>query len=172
MIEKTSKAKSGARVQGVFKVRCIRPDGSIRWEEEVQNLITNVGLNFILDSGLNSTEAGTIYLGLKNAGSPAAGDTMPSHSGWTENQNYDEATRPAWGQGSASSQAVTNGTAVDFTIDTDSQTIAGLFATTVATKGGTTGTLISAVDFASSKAADDNDVIQVTYTISAADDGA
>lgn len=67
---------------------------------------------------------------------------------------------------------MTNGTAVDFTISTNSQTIAGLFATTVATKGGTTGTLISAVDFASSKAADDNDVIQVTYTISAADDGA
>lgn len=80
MIKEMSKTKSGARVQGVFKVKCIRPDGSIRWEEEVQNLITNVGLNFILDNGLNSTEAGTIYLGLKNAGSPAAGDTMSSHA--------------------------------------------------------------------------------------------
>ena len=164
--------KSKTRLKGIFKVRCVRPDGSIRWQETVQNLVTNVGLNFLLDSGLNSTEAGTIYLGLKNAGSPAAGDTMSSHAGWTENQNYDEATRPAWGQGAASSQAVTNGTTADFTINTNSQTIAGIFATTKNTKGGTTGTLISAVDFSSSKAADDNDVIQVTYTISAADDGA
>ena len=164
--------KNGIRFKGIWHVRCIRPDGSVRWEEEVKNLIVNTGLNFLLDNGLNSTEAGTIYLGLKNTGSPAAGDTMASHAGWTENQNYDEAARPAWGQGAASSQAVTNGTAVDFTISTNGQTIAGLFAATVATKGGTTGTLVSAVDFSSAKSADDNDVVQVTYTISAADDGA
>lgn len=164
--------RSGARLAGMFRVVCRRPDGSIRWSEESKNLITNAGLDFLLDSGINSTEAGTIYLGLKNAGSPAAGDTMSSHAGWTENQNYSEATRPSWGQGSASSQAVTNGTAVDFSIDTDSQTIAGLFATTNSTKGGTTGTLVSATDFSSSKAADNGDTIQVTYTISAADDGA
>lgn len=157
---------------GKYDVRCVRPDGSVRWREQVTNLIVNTGLNFLLDSGLNSTEAGTIYLGLKNTGSPAAGDTMASHAGWTENQNYDEATRPSWAQGSASSQSVTNASTVDFTIDTNSQTIAGIFTTTNNTKGGTTGTLISAVDFSSSKSADDNDVIQVTYTISAADDGA
>jgi len=153
---------------GVFRVQCIRPDGSVRWEETARNLIVNTGLNFILDNGVNSTEAGTIYVGLKNSGSPAAGDTMASHAGWTENQNYDEATRPAWGQGSASSQAATNGTQIDFTISTDSQSIAGLFTATNNTKGGTTGTLISATDFASAKAADDGDVIKVTYTINVA----
>ncbi len=165
------KSKSKIGLHGVWNVRCIRPDGSIRWQEKAENLITNVGLNFLLDSGLNSTEAGTIYIGLKNTGSPAAGDTMSSHAGWTENQNYSEATRPAWGQGAASSQAVTNGTAVDFSINTNSQTIAGLFSTTNNTKGGTTGTLVSAVDFSSAKSADSGDTIQVTYTINAADDG-
>jgi hypothetical protein len=93
---------------------------------------------------------------------------MASHAGWTENQNYDEATRPAWGQGSASGQAATNGTQIDFTISTDSQSIAGLFTTTNNTKGGTTGTLISATNFTSAKAADDGDVIKVTYTINVA----
>ena len=166
------KTKAAIRLKGVYHVRCVRPDGSIRWEETAQNIITNVGLNALLDNGLNSTEAGTTYLGLKNAGSVAAGDTMSSHAGWTENQNYDEATRVDWTNGSASSQAVTNASTADFSINADSQTIAGIFSTTVSTKGGTTGTLISAVDFASSKAADDGDTLQVTYTISAADDGA
>lgn len=166
------KSKTKVKLTGVYYVRCVRPDGFIRWEEKVENLIVNTGLDALLDNGLNSTEAGTTYLGLKNAGAPAAGDTMASHAGWTENENYSEATRPDWGQGAASSQAVTNGTAVDFSIDTDSQTIAGIFATTNNTKGGTTGTLISAVDFSSSKSADDGDTLQVTYTISGADDGA
>jgi hypothetical protein len=152
-------------------VRCIRPDGSIRWTEEAPNLVTNAGLNFLLDNGLNSTEAGTLYIGLKNIGSPAAGDTMGSHAGWTENENYSEANRPAWGQGSASSQQVTNASPADFSIDTDSQTIAGLFITTDNTIGGTSGTLISAVNFGSSKATGDGDTLQVTYTLSAGDDG-
>lgn len=160
--------ESKAKLKGVFHVRCVRPDGSIRWEEVAQNLIVNEGLDYIANSGLG----GTIYLGLKNTGAPAAGDTMSSHAGWAENANYSEATRPSWGQGAASGQQVTNATAVDFSIDTNGQTIAGIFATTNNTKSGTTGTLISAVNFSSSKSADNGDTLQVTYTLSLADDGA
>lgn len=165
-------SKDGLTILGKVTARCIRPDGSIRWVEQVENLVVDTGVNFLLDSGVNSTEAGTLYLGLKNTGSGAAGDTMASHAGWTENQNYDEAARVTWGVGAASSKQVTNAATADFTISADTQTIAGVFLTTSNTKGGTTGTLITVADFASSKAADDNDVIQVTYTITGADDGA
>lgn len=164
-------AKSIYKPAGVFFVTCRRPDGSIRWQDTAKNLVVDTGVDFLLDNGVNSTEAGTLYISLKNAGTIAAGDTMASHSGWTENQNYSEATRPAWGQGSASSKQVTNASTADFSIDTDTQTIAGMFITTNNTIGGTTGTLVSAADFSSSKAADNGDTIQVTYTLSGADDG-
>ncbi len=47
-------------------------------------------------------------------------------------------------------------------------TVYGIFCTTNSTKGGTTGTLISATDFASSKGADSGDTLEVTYTVTAA----
>ena len=115
----------------------------------------------------------TWYVGIKNTGSVAAGDTMTSHAGWTENQNYSEANRPAYNEAAASSQSITNSAnPASFSINTDSQTIAGAFLASDNTKGGTTGTLICAVDFSSSRSADNGDTLEVTYTISAADDGA
>lgn len=137
------------------------------------NLVVNVGLDHILDVELhNATQVATWYVGIKNAGAAAAGDTMASHAGWTENTNYDEATRPEYEEAAASGQSITNSAnKATFTIDTDAQTIAGAFLVSNSTKGGSTGTLLCVDDFASSKSCDDNDVLEVTYTISAADDG-
>ena len=139
----------------------------------VHNIVTNVGLNHILDTELhNATQVATWYVGIKNTGSPAAGDTMASHAGWTENTNYDEATRVEYEEAAASGQSITNSAnKATFTIDTDTQTIHGAFLVSNSTKGGSTGTLLCVADFASSKACDDNDVLEVTYTVSAAADG-
>jgi hypothetical protein len=165
---------SAIKFKGVWEFTCYGPDGNVKWTEKAQNLITNVGLDHILDVIFHGTSAvATWYIGLKNAGTVAAGDTSASHAGWTENQNYTEATREAYVEAAASSQSITNSASkASFAIDTDSQTIAGAFLISESTKGGTTGVLIAAVDFASSKAADDGDTLEVTYTISAADDGA
>ena len=166
---------SGAiTIGGLWKMTCIGPDGKVKWVQEKHNIITNVGLDHILDVIFHGTSAiSPWYIGLKNAGSVAAGDTAASHGAWTENQNYDEATRQAYDEAAASSQSITNSASVaTFTIDTDTQTIAGAFLDSTDTKGGTAGILIAAVDFASAKAADDDDTLEVTYTISAADDGA
>lgn len=162
------------RLGGVFHVTCRRPNGSIRWEEEASNIVTNVGLNHILDVILHGTSATSPwYVGLKNTGAVAAGDTAGSHSGWTENQNYDEATRQEYEEAAASSQSTTNSAnKATFTIDTDSQSIYGAFLDSTSTKGGTAGILLCVANFASAKSADDDDTLEVTYTISAADDGA
>jgi len=112
-------------------------------EGGMDNLIVTTGLNLILNSGL-----GTLYMGLINASptpSIVAGDTMASHAGWAETHTtYNEATRPQW------SYSVTNGVAsaanVNFNF-TGTVTVHGLFMTSNNTKGGTTGTLLSAAAF-------------------------
>ena len=163
--------KNGIKIGGYFIVECVGPDGQVKWVERADNLITNVGLDHILDVVLGAaTQVDPWYVGLKNAGTIAAGDTLASHAGWTENSNY-TGNRQAYVEDASSGQSVTNtaGKAA-FPIDTDTQTIAGAFLCSVATT--TTGTLLCAADFASAKAADDGDTLNVTYTVGAADDGA
>lgn len=169
-----TKARTGLRIGGIFEVACYGPDGREKWRETAHNIITNVGLNHILDVVFHgSTSVSPWYVGLKNTGSVAAGDTMASHAGWTENANYDESTRVEYNEAAASSQSITNSAnKASFSINTDSQTIAGAFLCSDSTKSGTSGTLVCAANFASAKSADDGDTLEVTYTISAADDGA
>lgn len=158
-----------------FKYRLVarRKDGSVKWVDEGFNLITNEGLAWILQ---NDLAAASLFVGVKNAGSVANADTMASHAGWTENQNYDEATREAitWGAVTGTTTASISNSASPATItcDTDAQTIAGAFITTNSTKGGTTGTLISVRDLASGKALDDGETLDITVTLSLTDSGA
>lgn len=163
------------KIGGWFVVDCYRPDGTLRWSERTHNIVPNVMLDHILDVIFHGVSAvSPWYIGLKNTGAVAAGDTMASHAGWVENENYDEATRQEYEEAAASGQSITNAAnKATFTIDTNSQTIAGAFFCSDSTKGGGGGTLGPEADFTGgSKSADDDDVLEVTYVISAADDGA
>ena len=133
-------SKETARLEMVWVMTARRPDGSIIWEDKGKNLVVNEGLNYLISENIPAAD---LYIGLTDA-SPtvAAGDTMASHSGWTEVTAYDEAARPAWGQGAASGGVTTNAAAVTFTAS-GTTNVGGGFLTTVATKGGTTGTLFS-----------------------------
>lgn len=151
-------------LRGEYEVVCRGADGAVKWVERVRNLIVNAGLNYLLDSGFGGTE----YLGLKGSGTPNAADTMASHATWSEVTAYTEGARPTYSHASASSQSVTNSDSkATFSIN-GSTTVYGIFCTTNSTKGGTTGTLISATDFASSKGVDSGDTLEVTYTVTAA----
>ena len=148
-----------------WKVTCLDADGNIKWEEEKKNLITTVGLNHILDTQFHaSTQVTTWYIGLKGAGTPAAADTMASHSAWSELTGY-SGNRKAWTEGAASSGSMTNGTSVDFSLNA-SATIAGAFLNTGET--GTLGTLYGVVDFSAARAVISGDTLQVTVTVTAA----
>ena len=148
-----------------WKVTCLDKDGNIKWEENKKNLIVTAGLNHILDVEFHATtQVTTWYIGLKGAGSVAAGDTMASHSGWAELTGY-SGDRKAWTEGAASSGSMTNSSSVDFTINATA-TVAGAFLNTAAT--GTSGTLYGVVDFSSSRAVISGDTLQVTVTVTAA----
>jgi hypothetical protein len=115
-------------------------NGNIKWQDSGNNLIVNTGLDFLLE---NDLVASSLYIGLTDATPTiAAADTMASHSGWVEVTTYDEAARPAWGQGAASGGVTTNSSAATFTAN-DTANVGGGFLSTNATKGGTAGTLFS-----------------------------
>ena len=156
-------SKETARLEMVWVMTAKRPDGSIICEDKGKNLVVNEGLNYLISENIPAAD---LYIGLTDA-SPtvAAGDTMASHSGWTEVTAYDEAARPAWGQGAASGGVTTNATAVTFTAS-GTTTVGGGFLTTVATKGGTTGTLFSVkAATEGNRALVDGDTLDVTISL-------
>jgi len=159
----------GFRIGGIFNFECRDANQNLLWTEEVHNLVTNVGLDNVLDVYLHATAAtATWYVGLKGAGAVVAGDTLASHSNWTEFTDY-TGDRQAYVEGAASGQSIDNsGSPAAFPI-TDTGTVAGAFLASVATT--TSGVLFAAVDFSASRSVTSGDTINVTYTISCADDG-
>lgn len=158
----------GVKFKHTYLFECYGPDGLLKWREEVDNLTVNVGLDDILTQyWKGSTYTAAHYVGLKGAGTVAAGDTMASHAGWSEITAYSEGTREALTLGSVSSQSVDNSASkASFSIN-DTATVAGAFVTTNSTKGGTTGTLVGAADFAASKSVTSGDTLNVTATLTA-----
>lgn len=164
-----------ARAGGVFHVQCFDKDGNLKWEASEHNLVVNAGLQdmntkYFTGSGYTATW----YLGLYGAAAsndPAAGDTMSSHAGWTEETGYSQSTRPACSFGTASTadpSVISNsGSPATYSINATS-TIGGAFLTSSNTKGGTTGTLFSAADFSSpgDRSVVSGDTLTVTYTFS------
>jgi hypothetical protein len=135
---------------------------------EIDNLVVNEGKNHILNTQFNSgSQVTTWYMGLINASgysAIAATDTMASHGGWTEITAYTQATRPQWVVSAASGQTITNPSAITFDINATGS-VQGGFICTNNTKGGSTGTLWSAVSYSSAVAVANGDQIKNTYTI-------
>lgn len=152
-----------------WHVECVGPDGTVKWVEDGYNLIVDTGINDALDKWLKgSSYTAAFYVGLTSASpTPAAGDTMSSHGGWTEVTAYNESVRQTLTLGSVSSKSVNNSASkAVFTISTNSTSVGGAFLTTNSTKSGTSGTLISVKAFTGgNKTADANDVLNVTVTI-------
>ena len=140
------------------------------WTDEIENVITNLGRNDILDKYFRgSAYTQTMVMGLKGTGTAVAADTQASHASWLEQGLANAPTytgnRPAITFNAASSQAISH-TAQTFAI-TSSGTVFGCFMNNggSATKDTTTGVLFSAGDFTGgSKAVANLDTLSVTYT--------
>jgi len=166
-------AKAAAPIGGIglkssYHFECFGADGKLKWEETAENLVVNVGLNDVLSQYFKgSSYTAGFFVGLKDTGTIADSDTMASHSGWTEDTTYSNATRPAFTPGSVSGQSVDNsGSKAVFNIN-GSSTIYGAFMTTSSTKGGTTGVLYGAVDFGAQRSVESGDTLNVTVTATA-----
>ena len=162
---------------GQFNFECIGADGKVKWTGSVPNLVVNTGLAYMAGTALTSVAQVTSwFIGLYGAGAsntPAAGDTMASHAGWTEVVPYSNANRVAAVFVTATtanpSVATTSASPASFSINATS-TVGGAFLTTSNTKSGTTGTLFSASDFTSpgDRSVVSGDTLNVSYTLSLA----
>ena len=170
-------AADSASAKGVYKIQCHDAQGNLKWEASAPNLVVNEGLqdmNAKYFTGSAYTAAW--YLGLYGAGAsntPAAGDTMSSHAGWTEVTDYSQATRPActFGTPTTANPSVATKSASPATFSINGTTVVGgAFLTSDNTKGGSTGVLYSAADFSApgDRSVVSGDTLSVTYTLSLA----
>jgi hypothetical protein len=166
--------QASAKAGGVYKVQCVGADGQVKWEEEMQNLVVNQGLQSMVSVYLDgATQITTWYLGLitgPGSGTTiAAGDTLASHAGWTEFTNYSGNRKTAtFGTATTADPSVLNNSAspASFVISGAGGTVAGAFLTSV--DSGTSGTLFSASDFQSpgDRVVVSGDTLNVSYTFS------
>ena len=149
--------------------------GNIIDEEVFKNLITNEGLDYILNAAL---DAGTAISAWYFAPFTAAYTTLAADTyavpGYVEaDTEISETTRQEWVEGVSSGQSVTNATAATITAAA-AVTIygcgvvgGGTAATTKADAAGG-GTLLAGGQFAASKTLALNETLDLTYTLSGA----
>jgi hypothetical protein len=167
------------KFEGTFIATCRDKDGKFKWQEKTRNLVTNEGLDAILDIMFHAdTQITTFYVVL------AEDDVTPlaTHDyatpGFTEvAAAIDEATRPEYEEGASSSQSITNNSnKATFTFN-DTKVIYGAALVGGGTDANTKddqaggGILWCYAQFASSKNVDSGDTIDLTYTLTSADDG-
>lgn len=167
----------GIRLRGSFHVECFKPDGTLAWEENVHNIITDEGLNRILGvvfAGVTQTT--TWYVGLvKSDTAPAAGMTydVPVFTECVV-ADYIENARQAYVETVTTTTCTNSASKAVFTMET-SITLYGAFLASVVTAedhtGGANNVLMCYAKFGAGQAVQAAYVVNVTYTISAADDG-
>ena len=166
-------ARNGAHGGGVFTIECRDAEGNLKWREEAHNLVVNEGLKDMNDkyfSGSGYTAAW--YLGLitgPGSGTTiAAGDTLASHTGWTEDTNYTgDRKAVTFGSATEADPSVINNSSSPSSFSMNATTtIAGAFLASVDT--GDSGVLFSASDFQSpgDRAVVNGDSLSVTYEFS------
>jgi hypothetical protein len=176
-----TKAGEVAQATGKYHVECRDKDGNLKWTAESKNLVVNAGLRYMAGSALTSvTQITTWYLGLYGAAAsntPAAGDTMASHAGWTEIAPYSNATRvtASFAAATTANPSVVTNTASPAVFNINATaTVGGAFLTSSSPKtpnsGYDAGTLFSAADFGSpgDRSVVSGDTLSVTYTFSLA----
>lgn len=166
----SNKAKAG----GVYTIECRDEQGNLKWSQATPNLVVNQGLQTMNATYFASaTQVTTWYVGLitgpGSGTSIVAGDTLASHSGWTEFTDYtgNRKTAVFATATTADPSVVTNSASpASFIVSGAGGTVAGAFLCSAAT--GTSGTLFSASDFQSpgDRVVVAGDTLNVTYTFS------
>ncbi len=152
----------------VWHVECLDKNGQLKWTEIVENLVTNEGLNFILDTVLRgSAYTASFFVGLKGTGAAASGNTLASHVAWAELTDYVGNRKATTFSVAAAGSSNNSSGRPEFDM-TDDITVHGMFLATVAS--GTSGILVSVVDFVSPRAITTGDILRVniTYNIASA----
>lgn len=168
--------KAGLQIGGVFTLICRdKETGEIKWEEKTHNIITNEGLDHILDVLLHGdTQTDPWYCLLFDTNTTPLATHTYAVPGFTESEDYDEATRPEYEEAASSSQSITNSAnRATFTMS-GTTTIYGAALVSDNTKGDVAGggILLCSGLFTNEKIVNDDDILELSYTLTASDDGA
>jgi len=184
--------RSGMRFKCVFDLECWRWhdefgkrfrnlkgqfERRLIWEEHCLNIVTNEGLNHALDVILHGkTLINPFYCVMSESDTNAAAGMTYAVPVYTETEAYDEGTRPIYNEAAASGQSITNSANKGVFTISASKTMYG-----ASLVGGSnvksdvtnaaTHVLFCYAKFGSSRAVVDDDVVNLTYTVTAADDG-
>jgi hypothetical protein len=166
-----------------YDFECYDKHGNLKWTDSFENQNITEGMKQVLSDAYAAGTAAALYVGLvDDTGytAYAAADTAakitdtanpPTTNGWQECTSYDEATRPALTMGTPTGTTTitisNSASKAAFTISA-TKTIRGAFIVTANTKAGTTGKLYGIGDFSASKNLVDDDVLQVTVTVTLA----
>jgi hypothetical protein len=172
------------KLKGKYIARCFDIKGNIKWEDTIDNVVTDVGANQLLDSAFGSGPIAGPFLGLISSvgysSVPVVANTMSSHATWVEagnGSNYPNWSTPASNArasmtfSAASGRAKALTAAVSFIIATNGGTVKGCFVvfgtSAVATNNSTAGVLYSAGVFSGGdKVVGVGDTLNVSYSTS------
>lgn len=167
--------RQSVQVSGEYFCRH-RPGGKIVGGFEIdRNLVVTEGLAHLLNVALGAkAKAAGYYLTLfSGTAAPAANWTAASFAATANEivsltEGYTNPTRPAWGPADTNGNTIDNYAAVaTFTIATSGVlTVTGAAMLTNNTRGGTTGTLISASKFPAERQFQNGDAFDVGYRMS------
>jgi hypothetical protein len=161
------------KIGGVFTFEQVR-DGKVidTWTED--NIVVDEGLNYVLATAMAAgTPSTTFYVGIfKNNYVPVAANVIATFPGsGVANEattEYNETNRPTWTTAGVSAKAISNtASPAAFTFNTPVTIYGALLATSQA-KAATTGKLIAAAQFSSSRVMLATDVLNVVYALSIA----
>jgi hypothetical protein len=167
-VETWKEVAADARFRNVYEIVARDRFGNVKWTERIHNIVVTEGLNDVLTKYFKgSGYTAAWYVGLKGTGTIIAGDTAASHSGWSEVIAYSEGARPTLTLGSASAGAISNtASKAVFTISSNGTDVYGIFITSVATKGSTTGVLFGGADFGTARTGlQSGDTLTITVTL-------
>jgi hypothetical protein len=164
------------RVRNVYRAEARSRSGELLWVEEVPNLVTDQGLDYLLDVAFKAGSAiASWYVGLASS-SPTFAEAdvfggAPSHGGWTEVTGFVGSDRPALTLG-AIGDATPDGRKVDnvaskavFTAS-GSITVGGIFVASSEPKSNETGKLYGGAAFSTNRSLLLDYTLTVTVTLS------
>ena len=158
----------GLSIEGLTRKDFNGVDSVVLSAEDVSNLIPTEGLDYVVGAALKGvSQISSWFIALFEGNyTPVAGVTAATFpAAATESTAYAETNRVAWTGGAVSGGSVSNtASKAVFTMNA-TKTIYGIAQTSLLTKSGTTGTLVSVARFAAAKSVVADDILNVTSTI-------
>jgi hypothetical protein len=160
--------------RGFWSIICRNKDGEIKWIDDFENLVVDEGLDHLLDVTFDGgAQVDPWYIGLLTSNPNPQANWDAADIAANDFLDYDEVVLQTFVVNPVSGQSIDNvGNVAVFTISQDASTVGGCFLISTDAKAVPAGILYCAGAFSGGdKSVDDNDTLQVTVTLTTADDG-